>query len=126
MVNDVSIIVGIISAFVLIGIALPFVNEAFGVSPEETACFKIDTFEEELGNATVQVVDKSPWWEDLTDALNPLPKGSTSIFDVFWSVVKMFFWTCGALPAWLDAIFLIFRITLILIVARNLWIGGGS
>jgi len=52
---------------------------------------------------------------------------NVSLKSVIWSVVKMFFWTFGSIPTWLDLIvFLPLRIILALIIARNIWIGGGS
>ena len=118
--NDISIIAGIIAVFIIIGAFLPVINAAFGVPPEESACFDISTVESELQNATRNIGVK-----DIQPTITR-PTGSFSIFDVVASIIKMFFWTCGALPTWLDLVFLIFRITLILTIARNLWVGGGG
>ncbi len=121
MVNDISIIATIIAIFLLVGTTLPFINESFGISPEETSCFRILELEEELGNATQSVEKKG-----LFDITNTRRIGSVGIFDVFGSIVKMFFWTCGSLPLFIDLFFLLIRIILYIIIARNLWIGGGG
>lgn len=126
MVNDISIIIGIVAVFILVGSFLPAVNDAFGISPEDTACFKVTQLESELGNATIDLDSKENWWTEFVEPINPIPKGSLTIFDVMFSIIKMFFWTCGALPVWLDIVFLIVRIALIIIIARNIWIGGGG
>ncbi len=120
MVNDISIITSIIAIFLLTGTALPFINEAFGIPPSESACFKIDTLEEELANATQSVPKKS-----LFD-FGTRRTGSVGIFDVMGSIIKMFFWTCGGLPFWIELFFLLLRIVLYITIARNLWIGGGG
>jgi hypothetical protein len=49
-----------------------------------------------------------------------------TIWQVFISIGKMFFWTFGTLPLWLDSVFLMVRIILIVTIARNIWIGGGA
>lgn len=103
MSNDIHIIAGIMTFFVLLGVFLPFVQTDFGIS--QTAY-----------NAE-SIVQES----DLDEAGSDI-----SAFDVVASVAKMFFWTFGALPAWMDALFLVLRITLVLTVARNVWIGGGG
>ncbi len=121
MVNDISIITSILAIFLLVGTALPFVNESFGISPEETACFKISVLEEDLGNTTKSVEKKG-----IFDTVGTRRIGSVGIFDVMASVVKMFFWTCGSLPLFIDLFFLLMRIVLVIIIARNLWIGGGG
>ena len=102
--NDMSIIAVIISIFILIGITIPYINSEFGQSISTP---NVDTLEGDVG-------------DDMVDS------GTVTIFSVLFSVGKMFFWTFGSLPFWLDAIFVIFRIILALIIARNIWIGGGA
>ncbi len=121
MVNDISIIASIIAIFLIVGTFLPFVNESFGIPPSETACFQIEALEDELANSTQSVPKKS-----IFDIVGTRRTGSVGIFDVMGSIVKMFFWTCGSLPFWLDLFFLLIRIVLYLTIARNLWIGGGG
>ncbi|KKN07612.1 hypothetical protein LCGC14_1065190 [marine sediment metagenome] len=103
-VNDISIATGIILVFVLLGVLLPFVNDAFDVEGSDINTQSLETnVGEEIENIN-----------------------SIGAFTVLLSVLKMFFWTFGDLPFWLDAIFLVFRIMLALIIARNVWIGGGG
>jgi len=104
MVNDMSIAYGIIIVFILIGISLPFINTAFGHPSTST---NIEIVNSETGEALAT-------------------ESSLSIFSIFFSVSKMFFWTFGDLPFWLDAIFISVRLLLGLIIARNVWIGGGA
>lgn len=96
---------GIISVFVIVGIALPFVNESF----EGTQEFNANTqgLQDQIG-------------QDVNDV------SSISIFTVLLSVLSMFFWSFGALPFWLDGFFVILRIILVITIARNVWIGGGG
>ena len=98
--SDIMIIGGIVLLFVALGVALPFIQEAFGV--EQTA-------------------------NSAEGLINPADASSTvSAFSVIGSVASMFFWTFGALPTWLDLIFVVLRIMLVVTVARNVWIGGGG
>ena len=118
--NDTGIMIGIIIIFVLVGATLPFINEAFssefinnnnysldvniigGIAGENaTAC--VPTFL--LGSYQI-------WCKEV-----PRNEATTTI-EVLLSVGKMFFWTFGALPLWLDLIFIIFRVTLAIVFAR--------
>jgi len=108
--NDITIIMTIVTIFVLVGTILPFVNSDF--SQTSTGTYDVDGFERDIG----QELD-SEGIEDVDDV---------SPVKVILSVLSMFFWTFGALPFWLDLIFLIMRIELIITIARNVWIGGGG
>lgn len=99
-----SIIWGIITVFVLIGVFLPFINEAYDVDSDT---MNVDNIETSVGT-------------DIESA------STISVFTVLFSILKMFFWTFGDLYFWLDAVFIIFRVMLALIIARNIWIGGGA
>lgn len=101
--NDIGIIMGIISFFVLIGFFLPIVNSEF------TATGTIG--EDDINTSSVEIVT--------VDDVGPV--------DILLSVLSMFFWTFGGIPAWLDAtVFMLLRITLALTIARNVWVGGGG
>ncbi len=109
MVNDITIITFIVSVFIFTGVAVPFLNAEFGVP---TSIPSVDTLEGEVSGAV-----------GATEVSGVLDIG---IFDVLLSVMSMFFWSFGALPFFLEAIFLVFRIVLVLTIARNIWIGGGG
>ena len=100
MVNDVTILGGIILVFVLIGVTTPLINDEFGSSNPE---HNVDGLIEDGVEPTV---------------LN----ASTFVGSVF----GMFFWTFGALPFWLDGILVCIRLVFWFIVARNIWVGGGA
>ena len=110
MVNDISIIVGIMTIFVLIGVCMPFVNESFNIQGSST--IQVDNLQDQIGE------DASELTEDMSVRVNA--------FSVFASVAQMFYWGFGSFPFWLSAIFWVMRVTLILILARNIWIGGGA
>ena len=96
MANDMTIIFGIILLFVAIGVISPYINAEFGSDMIENG--------------------------DVLDA-----DDSVNGTDVMLSVAGMFFWTFGTIPAWLDGLlFVPLRILLYLIIARNIWIGGGA
>ena len=96
------IITSIMFLFIAVGIFLPIVNEAVG---NADSTLNDANFDDEIDT------------DDLTVA---------SAWNIFLSVLSMFFWTFGALPFWLDAIFMILRVTLVMTIARNIWIGGGG
>lgn len=105
MVNDISILTGIIVVFVVIGGFLPYLNESFNVS----------------GN--------TPNVEDLESNVAEDAENveTFNAFSVLLSILKMFFWTFGAVPFWLDLFFFTpIRLIFVAIVARNIWIGGGA
>ena len=95
--EGVNIVLIILFIFVGIGIVIPFVNEEFDI---EGATINIDNPANELIN------------EDFSDA------SSVSAGDILKSVGKMFFWTFGDLPFWLDAIFIVLRVILLAILIK--------
>jgi len=95
MVDQLGFAIGIIMTFVLLGVALPFVNSAFG------------------SQTNVNIDDINT---DISGGVQELE--ATSALAIVKSVVKMFFWTFGDLPFWLDAIFVVFRIALVLILIQ--------
>ncbi len=101
MVTDTVAFVSITTIFVLLGVMLPFINDTFGSTIGNT---DVEGFKDDLGQA----------------ADNPLD----AFFTVTTSVLKMFFWTFGALPFWIDAFFTMFRIILFVIIVK--WVRGVS
>lgn len=105
--ND-TVIIGTISLiFILIGAALPFVQDTFN---EDVTTYNTDSITDGLTQETIEQTS------------------ITNVFDVLGSILKMFFWTFGDLPIWLDLIFSVFRIILVFIVIRNFvpTLGSGS
>ena len=103
-VNDMTIIFGLISFFVFIGVVTPFIN----------------------ADLNSNLPEFSP--EQLTANINTEEaKSAVSAFKVLGSVLSMFFFTFGSIPIFIDvAVFIPLRLLLVLIVARNVWIGGGA
>ena len=104
MANDMSIAYGIILFFFLVGAITPFMNASFT---------DLD-IPENQPTGIIGDIDE----DDLT---------STKAYKVIKSLFKIFFWSFGALPTWIEwIIFIPLRILLVLIIARNIWIGGGG
>ena len=113
--NDIGIIAGIAGFFLLLGVMIPFIQTGFD---QTVTTNNVDAFEDSVG----QGVEDS---QDLS-GLSVLTGDVPSIFQVIKSALLMFFWTFGAVPFWMDTIFLILRFTFWITLARNVWIGGGS
>jgi len=105
MVNDISIAAAIIISFICIGVFLPYVQEEFNLTETN---INIDGYNEQIGESAKNI-------------------GTLTALDIVLSIFKMFFWTFGSIVWWLDlTIFMSMRIILALIIARNVWIGGGA
>ena len=104
--NDAYIVGIIIIIFFGVGLLIPFVNQEFGTT---SGTFNVNNVGNELVNQQVTEVTE------------------VRAFDVLKSIGKMFFWTFGDIPFWLDAIFLVLRIVLLFILIKNFtpFIGGG-
>lgn len=96
--SDTGVAVGIFSVFMLLALIMPFVNSAFGSS---TAELQSEGLESGAGQSDVSAID------------------------VFASIFKMFFWSFGTFPFWLEGILSIFRITLAWLVVRVIRGVGG-
>lgn len=88
----------IISIFIILGVWLPFIAIEFDQSVSSGLA---DGLEVNVGQASGELT-------------------SVSAIDIVISIAKMFTWTFGILPFWLDGIFLIFRIMLVAIVIQYL------
>jgi ABC-type glucose/galactose transport system permease subunit len=104
MVNDISILSGIVLVFILLGGLLPYVNAEFETTGTQA---NVDGLSANVG-------------QEVSGA------SAVSAFDVLFSIFTMFFWTFGALPFWLDLFFIVIRIIFAVTLARNIWIGGGG
>lgn len=101
--SDVGIMLGIITAFFVLGFGLPFIHDAFG----ETAS-TLDT-----GGINFQ-------------AGQGFSTDSTSVLEIIVSVTTIFFFTFGAVPLWLDAIILLpIRIIFFVLLYRQIRGVGG-
>lgn len=118
-VNDVTILTGIVSVFVIIGFCLPFINADFHQTYTGT---NTGSFASDLNTATNDQQSSYTSGGFFSWVMNSI----TTPFKVFFSILSMFFWTFGALPAWLDMLFLIPRVALVFIIIRNIWVGGGG
>lgn len=92
-----GIVLIILFIFVGIGIILPFVNEEFDIDGS--------TFDTE--NPANELIGEE--FSDVSDV---------SAGDIIVSIGKMFFWTFGDLPFWMDAIFIVLRIILLMILIK--------
>ncbi len=114
--NDVSIITGIIGVFIIVGVFLPILQDGYGVLDPDVN--DVDEILLDLTNSSIELGEK-------TSVIDVASIGSLGFFDIVKSILKMFFWTFGALPAWLDLIFVIFRITLFILLVRLIRSGAG-
>lgn len=107
--NDIVIVSIITFIFFGVGLIIPFVNTEFGTT---SGTFDTD-------NVANELVQEQGLKDQEIDV---------SIGAVFKSIGKMFFWTFGDLPFWLDGIFLVLRIILVVVLARNFipFIAGGG
>ena len=105
--SDVTIVATILFIFFGTALVLPFVNSEFGTTSPD---YDVDNVEEEM------IAED---FEDISDI---------SAGDVLKSIGKIFFWTFGDLPFWLDLVFVVLRIILLYILARTFipFIGGGG
>lgn len=110
MVNDITIIGGIITVFILLGVITPFLNADF--NSDQVTNYDIEGF-------TSDAAENVRTTESVFSV--------TNLVIVFLSVIKMFFWTFGDLPFWVDLLILTpMRFILVLTIARNVWVGGGG
>ncbi len=101
-INDVTLITTIVLIFIMLGILLPFINQSF--SQAETS-FDVNALESSLDDETNFTKIKS--------------------VTILSSIGKMFVWTFGNLPFWLDGIFVVFRLMLALLIYRQIRSGAG-
>lgn len=108
--NDITIAGVIIFIFFGTAIMIPFVNEAFD---QNLSTFNTENFIE--GSDGVRA--------------NTENVGRFNAFKVLLTVIKLALHDVGntlGLPFWLDAIYTGLFIIFVLVIARNIWIGGGG
>ncbi len=104
IVNDITIAAGILFFFVLAGAIMPFIYEDF--------------------NFISTTLDSEAITDDMLEEAETT--GDLSPSDFMKSILSMIFWLPSFIPFWLKSVFYIFRIILVFIIARNIWIGGGG
>ena len=93
--NNNTILITIITVFLIVGTALPYIYQGFGESSTE---YSTGDLVDDIGQEEV-------------NTYNPI-----TAFTIFSSVASMFFWTFGAIPIWLNLIFEVFRVMLYVII----------
>lgn len=110
--NDVTILGGIIAIFLVSAFLITALNDAFGVGGTE-----YDTIG--LGDDVAQAGEQ----------LDPNPFAGLSFIDVFRVLFTLIFFDFSnslGLPIWLDIGYVFLIIIAVIVIARNLWIGGGG
>ena len=110
-INDISIITIILLIFFGTAIIIPYIDSALGTS---TDTYDTDEFHSGIQEQGEQIEGT------ITDV---------SAIKVFANVIKLAFFDFGntlGLPWWLDAVYTVLAIIFILVIARNIWIGGGG
>lgn len=106
-INDISIIAVILSIFLFTSIMITFVNAEFGTT--------VDTFDNDQFTSNVK---------NDADSVS-----AVSGFTVLITALKLAIFDWGntlGLPFWLDIFYVILSIVFVLVIARNIWIGGGA
>lgn len=106
-INDISIIAVITAIFLLTAVTIPFVNAEFDT-----------TFAPLNPDDTVQQVRNDG------ESISAL-----SAFSVLTTMLKLAVFDVGdtlRLPFWLDITYTLMAVIFFLVIARNIWIGGGA
>lgn len=106
-INDISIIAIFTFIFFTTALIIPFVNSEFA-----TGASNLDT-------------------DSITGEIKEGANSITAIsaFGILTTVLKLAFFDFGntlGLPFWLDGIYTVIAVLFILVIARNIWIGGGG
>ncbi len=110
-INDISIILIIVFIFLGTATVIPFIDDAFRTETDE-----FNTENLELG-----VLDET---KELAQRI-----ANTTPVKVFLNMLKLAFFDFGntlGLPFWLDIIYTILAIIFVLVILRNVWVGGGG
>ena len=103
--NDIVIIAGLMCVFILTGALLPYVYDSF--DEPNTINADVDGLYNDVSSESENV-------------------SSVNAVQILLSVISMFFWSFGALPFWVELIYIIMRIIFWITIARNIWVGGGA
>ena len=154
MSNDITIIYGIVLFLMLTGFLIPFINEDFieplggnnytssvdgeallgDINPQPITCIQFWNSLASQYNVTAPVTENESIAAGMPDCPNfikysPVPTGAdkTSIWTALASMFSMLVWSFGGIPFWLELLlFVPLRIVLVLLIVRNIWIGGGG
>lgn len=100
-VNDIGIITVIITFFLVLGFITPFINSEFNSNYES---YEFDGLtDDEVSNVS-----------------------TVNGFSILLSILSIFVWSISGIPVFLNLLLFIPRIILVLVIVRNVWIGGGS
>ena len=106
-VNDVSILAGILALFLISATIIPFINEEFQTGYSE---FNVDGTVDEVKQEGKNV-------------------STLSAFEILLTVFKLAFWDFGNtlnLIWFVDIFYTLMALIFIIVIARNVWIGGGA
>lgn len=106
-INDISIIAVISFIFLATAVMIPFINSEFGTT---SSTFDTDNFASDIQSDANSIT-------------------ALSAFGVLTTVIRLAVFDFGnslGLPFWLDLLYTALGIIFILVIARNIWIGGGG
>lgn len=107
-INDISIIAILTFIFFMSAILIPYINAEFNVTDDVT-------------------YDTDGLASDIKDEGRSV--GALSLYTVVVTIGKLAVYDFGntlGLPFWLDAVYTVLAIIFILVIARNIWVGGGG
>lgn len=105
MANDITILSGIIAILFLTGVLIPLLLDDFNID-------QVTSIDQDFVMGEYEANDIN---ED------------TGITEAFFIGAGMIFWDfTDILPWWLDLLYIMLRIVGMIIIARNIWIGGGA
>ena len=121
MVNDTSIIAGLILFFIGMGVLLPYINQAYS---DTATSFDPDIYDGIDSELTLpeSCANSTGFFDDVACQAQQ----GTSVIGILISILSIFFWTFGAIPLFLDLLlFVPLRIILYFLVYRAIRSGSG-
>jgi len=109
--NDIGIIIGILGIMIFLAFFMPYFQTSFN---QKTVSYNIDGIENSIS-------------AELSDPVNTGITQSVTAWNIVGSLLTMFFWTYTFLPIWLQLVFFLMRIALVLLLIKYIpFIGSGS
>ena len=125
--NDITIIAVIVGFFIAIGVSLPFIYEEFNYDYDGTPSEDIqDDASSMIGGVESEQWSCDGFWNCLLSGAWFSNVLESEWWQVFTTVLNAVFWGYGLIPFWLNTLLMILRITLVITIARNIWVGGGG